>query len=140
MRCAFLLLLVQLTACVGEDRVERYASLDAARADGAIQRGWIPDFVPPSAANIVEKHNIDTNETWGRFEFAASDAESFASSLTEASVPVASCPRDAREEWWPHERISSGSEFRHYRAKPDGRVFFAIDWQRRVSYFWRCAA
>jgi hypothetical protein len=41
-----------------------------ARSAGALDRGWVPSFLPSSTTSIVESHNIDTNETWGTFRFA----------------------------------------------------------------------
>ena len=51
----------------------RYASLEEAIADGAVTRGWIPPFVPRSARDLRERHNIDTNEIWLAFAYQEGD-------------------------------------------------------------------
>jgi hypothetical protein len=40
---------------------ETYATWQEAKDAGAVQRGWIGSFVPTSAVDIKETHNIDTN-------------------------------------------------------------------------------
>ncbi len=55
-------------ACEKLDTVEStYPDAEAAIKDGAIERGVIPAFLPPSAKDIYEKHSLDTNEVWLRF-------------------------------------------------------------------------
>lgn len=61
------ILLALTTLGCGEQRVVHYASyLDASR-DGAVLRGWIPSYVPQSAVEIVEVHDLDTNALLMRF-------------------------------------------------------------------------
>lgn len=49
-----------LTAC-GDITDERYATYAEARDAGMIERGWMPDFVPTSATDIHDVHDLDTN-------------------------------------------------------------------------------
>jgi hypothetical protein len=47
----------------------RYANYaEASRAD-AISKGWIPDFLPKSATNILEWHNVETDRSRTEFSF-----------------------------------------------------------------------
>ena len=58
------------TACIGpfsEDIESHYVDAAAARRAGAYERGWLPEFVPPSATDISELHNLDSNRTWACF-------------------------------------------------------------------------
>ncbi|HEX9092926.1 MAG TPA: hypothetical protein VF902_03000, partial [Coriobacteriia bacterium] len=74
---AVALLLVTLlasTACRNTDVVTgTYATLAEARQAGAIERGWIPAFVPAGAHDLREAHDLDTSRRWGLFNFAESD-------------------------------------------------------------------
>lgn len=45
----------------GEDVVVEYQHYSDAVVDGSLARGWMPPFVPVSAREIREVHNIDTN-------------------------------------------------------------------------------
>jgi hypothetical protein len=38
-----------------------------------LNTGWIPNWLPKSAFNIEESHNIDTNEVWLIFNFLPQD-------------------------------------------------------------------
>jgi hypothetical protein len=48
---------------------------DAVRAGAVGPNGWIPAFLPKSASQIVERHNIDTNESSLTFQYSASDLQ-----------------------------------------------------------------
>jgi hypothetical protein len=63
-----------------------YPTAAAARADGAIERGWLPDQLPDSAFDITESHDLDTNTGSGSFHFHAEDADSFRAKLQPASA------------------------------------------------------
>jgi hypothetical protein len=68
-RTAILLVVVAMLAGC-ESRESRYPSVEAARADGAMQRGWIPEFLPASAHDIRLSYDLDSNEIWLRFGYA----------------------------------------------------------------------
>lgn len=59
-------LLLSLGAC-GEQMEETYATWAEADRAGAVERGWVPAFVPTTAHDIMEIHDIDTNQQ--RLEF-----------------------------------------------------------------------
>ena len=63
---------------VGLDTVSsRYANLAAARLDGVIERGWVPELLPADSNDIWETHNLDTNIGGGGFQFPSNDLEAF---------------------------------------------------------------
>lgn len=37
------------------------------------ESGWVPHWLPKTAHNIKESHDIDTNEAWMVFKFSSSD-------------------------------------------------------------------
>lgn len=53
-------LLVPLAAC-SEEIEERYSTWAEAKRAGAIDKGWVPAFVPKRARDIRDIHNLDTN-------------------------------------------------------------------------------
>jgi len=70
-----------LVAC-GLPNLDMYVIYDThaeAVADEAIQRGWIPTWVPPTATNIHEAHNLDTNAR--ALSFTAPNAKSVIETL-----------------------------------------------------------
>lgn len=56
-----------------ETTVVYYASKRGAQEKGAINAGWVPDWLPASAYDISEAHNIDTNESILLFRYKAGD-------------------------------------------------------------------
>jgi voltage-gated potassium channel Kch len=65
--------------------VERsYRTKEKASEDGAFERGWLPDYIPHSAANISLRRNRDVCFTDGSFDFAPSDSAAFAEAIRAA--------------------------------------------------------
>src|SRR5690349_11621504 len=85
-----------------ETRTELYTNLDQAVQSGVVRLGWLPEFLPPSATNIREKHNFDYNRGIIAFEFTPSDFGAFATLLRE--VP----PKEYQEirPFWLYKRES----------------------------------
>ena len=123
-----------------------YASSSEARRAGALEKGWLPNVLPPSAVDIWERHDIDTNETWGAFRFATSDAAGLLSAVApvDASTQTVRDPGDAPD--WPDAlRGRLGRD----RLDPVGlevfkstaqELYLAVDWKRGIAYFWRPAS
>src|SRR5436853_7683225 len=65
----------------GDRRESFYASLGDAKKDGAIDRGWIPDFLPERSRNVHELHDPSSPTTWGAFEFVPTDSATLRKSL-----------------------------------------------------------
>lgn len=67
-----LLVLGSLAAC---DRTAQYqyATVDEAKQAGSVQAAAIPDFVPPSARDIVGSYHVETNEALVQFSFPKSE-------------------------------------------------------------------
>ena len=64
-------LMVLLFAC--DDGLliyETYENLDQAKADGAVARGWFPEWMPGDAINIHDYHDLDTSSQAMSFELA----------------------------------------------------------------------
>ncbi|TFI58408.1 hypothetical protein E2493_09735 [Sphingomonas parva] len=50
-----------LFAC-SDQKEERYATWAEANRAGAVERGWLPPFVPKNARDLHDTHDLDTNE------------------------------------------------------------------------------
>lgn len=81
--CASLIL--SLVAC-GEDKEARYGTWDEAEKAGAIERGWVPHFIPKSARNIRDVHNLDTNAQMLRFNVSPADVQTMLAGLPPISA------------------------------------------------------
>ncbi len=63
-----LLAAVALSGLSCQERVEsQYATAAAARAAGAVERGWLPSWLPPDAHEIRDVHDVDTNVVFATF-------------------------------------------------------------------------
>ena len=118
---------------------------DARRA-GAVDRGWLPDILPERAANVRERHNIDTNETGCVFKLAAPEA----TTLRETLAPLKQSDLSARTvrapgvEWWP--RVLEGKldaaaiEKAGMKVYTSGPLLFALEADERRGFMYRAHA
>lgn len=52
-----------------------FATYAEAKASGIMEKGWLPEYLPRSATEINETHNIDTNEVKASFKYQLGDTE-----------------------------------------------------------------
>lgn len=72
---------LSLVACGGEIE-ESYATWAEAKRAGAIDRGWLPPFVPTSARDIHDTHNLGTGEQKLSFTVPAEAVRPMLESIT----------------------------------------------------------
>lgn len=97
-------LLFWLAGC-GEAVDESYATWAEAREAGAIEKGWIPSFVPPTARDLRDRHDLDTNAQRLTFSAPPSDTSKMVRGLrpvTNEDADAAS--RLAHEIKWNSEK------------------------------------
>jgi hypothetical protein len=77
-----------LATCTYIERpTTRYATLDDARAAGALEPGkWLPPFMPASSTSIVETHDVDTNAQEISFRYTPGDTGAVRAACTPAGV------------------------------------------------------
>jgi len=46
------------------------------KSSDLIKKGWLPEYFPKTATNIVESHNIDTNRVKATFNYNISELSS----------------------------------------------------------------
>ena len=116
-----------LAACAVEMPEASYKNIDAAIADGAVERGWVPGWLPPSALDIKEKHDLDTNGQILRFAAPSWNGES----LPDHCQSVESAePSRLAAPWWPENVGEMTAEV----FVCDGG-FLSFD--HPYGYFWR---
>ena len=141
--CLFMLLRCDVASL---DKHVEYASFAEAKADGAITRGWIPSFVPESAHDIRESHNLDTNEQWIRFDFALDDRPAL-ERLDPIETDEVEFPRTVptkSREWWPSDLQNEGaidtnaySFFRFGSTTGNSLGYLAIESDFPRAWIWR---
>ena len=121
---AFLAASTVFFAACDESMHATYATAAAARADGGVDRGWLPDQLPDSAVSITESHDLDTNTGEGSFRFGAADSDSFRAKLQSAT------PADLQRFSDPNKLQRNGYSF---YAVPE--FVLAVNWQTRHAIF-----
>jgi hypothetical protein len=85
MRKPAAILLLSLAAC-SEQVEEAYPTWAEAERAGAVERGWIPAFVPSSARDIRESHDLDSNRQILQFTARPSDVPEMVEGLRPVSI------------------------------------------------------
>jgi hypothetical protein len=141
-----------LVACHGDSRESFYNSIADAKRDGAMDRGWIPDFLPESSHAIHELHDISPSTTWCAFEFLPTDAQSLRKDLKSVGKlpPSVSRVPGPGKKWWPSV-LTGELSIENVRAtglelfvivvpetpSTNEVLLFAIDWQKGRGFFYR---
>lgn len=132
-----------LAACAGvRSESDTFATLQEARAAGAIDRGWVPSGLPESTTDLRDAH-VPSGTHWGRFSFPPAQADALrgvvGAEITSAAPP---CDPPGRFEWWPHLlrtpinlETAHVTGFRLYTSRDASRVF-AINWNQGQGYYW----
>jgi hypothetical protein len=141
-----------MLGCHGDRRESFYQSLVDAKKDGAIDRGWIPDFLPESSRNIHELHDISPSTTWCAFEFLPTDPAALRKSLKADAGSLSLVRRvpSPGKSWWPPvitgdlnaTRIHEAGFELYALVEPETAstkevLLFAIDWSTGRGFFYR---
>lgn len=119
----------------------RYATVDQVNADRAIEKGWIPYVMPPSATHIHEWHDLDANVGYGSFVFDTDDYEDFRRQMNQIRPHTKVIrPRiDNRPEWL----YQLGSEPDRAALESAGFILFqhehfylAVNSEEGHAFFW----
>jgi len=121
-----------------------FATLAEARAAGAVERGWVPELLPPGAHDIREAHDEgSTKRRWGLFSFQPADDEPLRRRLgAEMNLGGTAAEAPPRIEWWPillrgqldGERVAA-TGLKGYQVTGD-RLVAAVNWNQRRAYYW----
>jgi hypothetical protein len=131
-------LFAALVATTCGDRPEVfYPHAAEAQADGAIDRGWVPGWMPKSARDLHEVHDLDTNKSMLMFAFDANDAPNLSASCRQVSGDDVR-PVPFRKAWWhqdvpPRDAVTRKHSYYHCA---DGS-YVAVSAVDRQLYHWR---
>ena len=120
LRLAVTIAVVSLAVGCTNDVLEAsYVDRDGAEADGAIGRGWVPEWLPVAATDIREVHNIDTNESALAFSLPAGSKWRPPAKCRRASGGEFSEPRFNRN-WIP--KLDSRAVYYSCASEPEPGV------------------
>ncbi len=139
-------------------RESQYPTMAQAREDQAIQHGWLPEFLPPSATDIRERHDLDTNAVILRFHFPVNETGFWNGACQPVDLDQAGRPDlrpdgqpdgrlTASASWWPQDLFpepgaSPAYDFLACPASPGTgppRLLLAIDPRASLALAWSAA-
>jgi hypothetical protein len=115
---------------------ESYSTYSEAKRAGAVERGWIPAFVPTSARDLEDSHDLDTSRQTLRFTIPPSAVAAMVSGLGITSAE----DKTAASELIHQHALAAGSKVyvvcsQHPNGAlavdaANGRVVFSttVDW------------
>ena len=137
-----------------ETREKTYPDFEAViQEGGAGEKGgigpgrWIPRFLPPSATDIIERHDIESNARWLFFHFNPQDLAVMVSACKEVTQSKIIYTRARVGGWWPEGLIGLSEDGRRpedsHRQKVDylfyqcmGEGTIAVNIEKKEVYFW----
>ena len=138
-------LLLALAGCGNVDvQTDSFATMAEARQRGAVDRGWVPAFLPEHAYEIRAAYDTGGLRRWGIVNFRSEDAESVRRLLVPEEVSLDGWRMDipARIEWWPivlRNELDAGAltatGLRAYRNST-GDYVFVVNWKQGRAYYW----
>jgi hypothetical protein len=119
-----LALLATIVSACGERKEVFYANAVEAREARAIERGWIPAWIPRSARDIREIHDLDTNRSMLALSFDPAEVPKLEPSCRQIGRERLR-PAPFRVAWWPNDVPPSAvATHRHvyYQCQDGGYV------------------
>jgi len=120
-----------ICACHNVDTIQAsYSDYSEAKSKGAIEREWLPSFLPASATNITECHSIDSNEVLVHFNAKGGDIFDISSSCIRIDYNSVAFPSQhilSQTNWWPtalQSNSESGADYIYYicHHTPNGGI------------------
>lgn len=109
-----------------------FASLTETEAKDTMNRGWIPSWLPQTATDIFETHNIDSNAIMLRFSFPAHNDLVLPPTCKKTSVNALPLPPFKRT-WWPDD-LTTSSTYLFFECVADGYWYLAVDQRSNKAY------
>lgn len=111
-------------------------------AQPSIKAGWLPAWLPKSAYDISESHDIDSNISWTKFRFSAKEKfwEPFCSAIDQKRLNV---PEDRYVKRFPlfvrkihKELVANNSLQFYYCSEAQWERYLAISEKENLAYSW----
>jgi hypothetical protein len=124
-------------------RVGVYATVDEARAEGAVQRGLVPEGLPPGSSDLRVAY-LDDGTQWGVVTFLPARGGALKALVgNEVISGAVRCGAPGRFEWWPRVlrdpidlNTVHATGLRVYSAREGGRTW-AVNWNQGRAFYWK---
>lgn len=127
-----------LSGCLLSDTLDAtYDDVAEARAAQAIEKGWIPEWVPEHATALREVHNLDTSVSALAFDLPADTRVPVPDGCRHATY-AQTLPVPIERAWWPRpEVLASRYTFFTCPAPYTGFEFVGMRRDGRHVLHWR---
>lgn len=115
------------------DRFNTYTEVISSRL---IEKGWIPDFLPKDAFNIIHQHDLDTSESVTEFSYKQPFTKNLGNILKSApSQSIVKLQKEASDIEWNFKNVERAKYFEIKSA--EGNSILAIDEISKRALFWK---
>jgi hypothetical protein len=134
-----LVALALLASCDSGLISSHYKTLEEAKLSGAIDKGWLPDFLPPSATDIQEIHHVELDRVRVEFSFDKGDL-AFLKPFSELSGSQAkSLLKELYLNGW--SRLDNKSNLRVYlRNDSEAAGYLIVDFAASRAQYWETSS
>lgn len=123
------------SAALFSPEVERFSSYSQLRIAGLVDKGWVPEFLPEDAFEIMHQHDLDTSESATEFSYVTSFIPKIKGQLRP--VPHALLEkrrREAEEIEWAFPHVNGAQYFEIQSSDMD--VVLVIDDVSKRALYW----
>lgn len=121
-----------------------FATAAEAFVSPTVKRGWLPKGLLIGATNIRERHSVDTNEVWARWQIQGAEVPKLLGSCVSLTVTREDLPTDPNKfrgepqiDWWEFESQSKEPNVRFLRTTNEPKCFLAVNIDTGTVFFWR---
>jgi hypothetical protein len=123
---------------------DSFATMLEARQRGAVERGWVPAFLPDVMYELRAAYDTRGTRRWGIANFSPDEAGAVRAVLAPDEVALSGVSIDIppRVEWWPialrnqlDPETIKATGLRAHRSQ-DGVYLFAVNWNQGRAYYW----
>ncbi len=118
--------------------LSQYTDHTNAVQSGAVAKGWVPEFLPVTATNILEWHNIETDRTRVEFSFDTTVDSDWITNLF-TSITNARAKSLRRELMLSRGAAINARGTLHFYEltnNPSEQAYLAIDYQKGRAQYW----
>lgn len=123
------------SAALFSPKVERFSSYSQLRIAGLLDKGWVPEFLPEDAFEIVHQHDLDTGESATEFSYVISFVPKIKAQLRP--VPhglLEQRRREAKEISWAFPDVD-GAQYFEIQGSDMEAVLVIDDVSKRALYW-----
>lgn len=118
----------KLGSSISDWKASEFATYSELQTSGLSEQGWLPKWMPSSATQIKETHNLDTGAGYLFFHFSEADLNRLSAVCPQIIKPLPELPKHLSADWLPKKPD-------HYFLCEQGKM--AMDSTQLTVLIWR---